>query len=58
MLTLRLVLAAVILLAACDTPDPVTPPPAPRFNGGSSPSSTTCDSACQARSPAMGGTGG
>lgn len=58
MKTLRLALAALVLLAACDTADPVSPPPAPRFDSGQGTSSTTCDSACLAKSPYMGGGGG
>lgn len=57
---LRLLLGAVLLAAACDTHDPVTPPPAPRYDTGEpGPASAPCDSACEAqRSPMLGGSNG
>jgi hypothetical protein len=58
---MRSVLAAVILLAACDahTTRPVAPTPAARDVGVPSPpqNAAPCDSACLAKSPFMGGGG-
>lgn len=56
MKTLRLLLGAVLLLAGCESPDPVTPPPALRYDIWTDGSSTPCDSAClDGRSPVLGG---
>ncbi|HEX2191240.1 MAG TPA: hypothetical protein VHG51_20185 [Longimicrobiaceae bacterium] len=55
---LRLALGALLLVAACESPDPITPPPAPRHDadGGAG---VPCDSACEAtRNPSMGGSHG
>jgi hypothetical protein len=59
MKTLRLLVAAVALLAACDAPGPSAPPPAPRSGVAPTPSpesAAPCDSACP-RSPFLGGGG-
>lgn len=60
MKTLRLLLAAAALLAACDAPGPSAPPPPSHSGGVPAPnpeSAAPCDSACP-RSPFLGGTGG
>ena len=64
MKTLRLLLAATALLAACDSPDPVTPSVSPRYDATASgasapqPSPTgTCDTTCN-RFPQVGSGGG
>lgn len=55
---LRLALGALLLAAACDTHDPLTPPPTPRHDG-SAPATFPCDSACEAgRTPVLGGSNG
>jgi|GEM_PF-6963042 len=53
---LRLVLAAALLLAACDGPDPVSAPSTPRYDEGES--SVLCDTLCQDRNPQLGSSGG
>lgn len=59
MKVLRLALAAVLLSAACDAPDPVTPLPTPGREVEPRHSVPPCDSTCQAeRNPAMGGSSG
>ncbi len=59
MKTLRLLLAAVALLAACDAPDPSSPPLPSHSGGVPAPNpedAAPCDSACP-RSPFLGGGG-
>jgi hypothetical protein len=59
MKNLRLLLAAVALLAACDAPGPSAPPPPSRSGDVAVPdpeSAAPCDSACP-RSPFLGGGG-
>jgi hypothetical protein len=59
MKTLRLVLAAAALLAACDAPDPSAPERPTHSGAINSPTpenSPPCDSSCK-RSPMMGGGG-
>ena len=62
MKTLRLVLAGLVLFAACDSAGP-SAPPLPAHSEGIQPkepaSDAPCDSACLAgRSPFLGGSGG
>lgn len=66
MKALRILLGAALLVAACDTGEPVSPPPGPRYDGalgGVAPQDTAqsslCDSACiESRSPQLGSSGG
>lgn len=56
---LRLVLAAGVLLAACDAPAPTAPPLPSRSAGEATPNpenAAPCDTACH-RSPFLGGGG-
>ncbi len=57
---LRLALAAMLVVAACDTADQVTAPSTPRHDVITLPKppqdAAPCDSAC--RSPFLGGSGG
>lgn len=60
MKTLRLLLAAAALLAACDAPSPSAPEHPTRSKAVNSPTpenSPPCDTSC-GRSPMMGGGGG
>ena len=59
MKTLRVVVAAVVLVAACDVPGPSAPEHSSRSGVVSSPTpenAPPCDSACQ-RGPLLGGGG-
>ncbi len=60
MKTLRLVLAVVVLLAACDDPGPSAPAHPARSGALNSPTpanSPPCDTSCRAPSPGLGGGG-